>query len=510
MQFALVGLLIFGLTLFPRGFGHAQNSYTLQDVRGETKACTTASKPAVSLAPTCQVQEEKSLTTISNSMRKLDSALAQTEIKKNIKKLAEAQIANSLIHLQKVGVASTDVTLSSRLQKLKEQGYKINQTFTSEEADLSEKYLIASLRYNELRKQSGNAYLNEQDRNQIQERLELLEARYPLLAGHSFSKLSTNASAILKTTSFIPKETSEESLILDNFLFNGTPKKVSQIDMSDINATSSIGQITKAYSGNTNPRIKDSLRSILNQDLQASLSDQLGALAKLSEFNSCETLTLHSKVTLFAIQSSVHPNEVFADLCKCKQANAPVPESTLLVSGLVAGAAGLLCVAPTGIGQLIACPTAAAAGWATTGGSAINLGSQLSRYGSYDNQGGVLQVLESGQDNKTELTLLSKKQSELTRDVVNSNMMGLVGFSVGHVGFSKLSQIYVKSKVTKNLNELSATQRKDIDSAFSSLNKEDQTRAFLVLDKLDEESRKILLQKPELLNQQMKGLRCEI
>lgn len=221
-------------------------------------------------------------------------------------------------------------------------------------------------------------------------------------------------------------------------------------------------------------------------------------------------MTLHSEITQIAVNSSARPEAVFADLCECQQENAPVPESALLVTGLLAGAAGLVCIVPTGIGQVIACPTAAAAGWTTAAGSAVNMTEQMSRYGSYSNQGGILEILESGKEDKAESALLSKKESELSKEIVNNNMLGLIGFSVGHVGFAGLTKLYQKSQISKALSKMSTAERKRIEDSLSSLNKEDQSRAFVVLEQLDDETRALLLQKPHLLNQQMKGLRCEI
>ena len=152
----------------------------------------------------------------------------------------------------------------------------------------------------------------------------------------------------------------------------------------------------------------------------------------------------------------------------------------------------------------------AATGWATAGGSAVNIGHQMSRYSSYSDQGGILGVLESGKDSKDELALLSKKESALSQEIVSNNMMGLIGFSVGHVGFSSLTKLYKKSQISKTLGKMTDEERKRLESNLSSLNKEDQTRAFVVLEQLDEETRALLRKKPQLRNMQMKGRRCEI
>ncbi|MFS4458725.1 hypothetical protein [Bdellovibrio sp. HCB2-146] len=490
----------------------AQSTYSLSDIRGETKACENTLYRKNHPFQGCEPEEQKNLSEISNSLGDFDKGIAVGQIKKNIKTLSEAQIKNSLAHLQRIGIKNFDNTLNYKLQSLKKEGFKVSVPSEKEESNLSEKYLIASLRYNELRKIANSKinYLNEADRIQLKERIALLESRFPLLAGHGFMKLGINAAAHFKTNNMASKESADEAMLLDNYLFNDTPDKASALDFTDIKTSSAMGQMAISFAQNKNPRIQEDLRNILNQELQSSLADQLGALTKLKDFDTCETLTLHSEVTQFAVNSSAHSDDVFSELCECQKANAPVPESALLVSGVLSGAAGLLCIAPTGIGQLIACPTAAAAGWATAGGSAVNFSHQMSRYNSYGNQGSVLEVLESGKESKDELTILTRKESELTREMVNNNMLGLIGFSVGHVGFSSLTKIYAKSQISKSLSKLSAAERKKIEETFSSLNKDDQTRAFVVLEQLDDETRALLLRKPHLLNQELKGLRCEI
>lgn len=512
MHLGLFGILIFSLVFTFQGVGFAQSTYSLADVRGETKACENALYKKEHPFQGCEPEEQKNLTDISNSLGDFDKGLAVGQIKKNIRTLSEAQIKSSLGHLQKIGIQHFDSTLNYKLQNLKKEGFRVSIPAEKEEANLSEKYLIASLRYNELRKLSSKngSFLTEADRNQLKERIALLEARFPLLAGHGFQKLGINTAAHFKASNMAPKESADEAMILDNYLFNGTPTKASALDFTDIKTNSAMGQMTKDFAQNKNPRVQEDLRAIMNQELQSSLADQLGALTKLKDFDTCETLTLHSEVTQLAINSSAHSDDVFSDLCECQKENAPVPESALLVSGLISGAAGILCLAPTGIGQLIACPTAAATGWATAGGSAVNFGHQMSRYGSYSDQGGILGILESGKDDKEELALLSKKEKELNKEVVSNNMMGLIGFSVGHVGFSSLTKLYKKSQISKALTKMTDEERKRLEANLSSLSKEDQTRAFVVLEQLDEKTRALLLKKPQLLNLQMKGLRCEI
>jgi len=491
--------------------GLSKTSYRLEDVRGESKACEKSLRHKSQTFEKCDSLSPDSAENISRSFLEIDRGRAVSEIKANIKTMAESQIEASIQQLQQVGAPISSVQLQARLKDLSTLGYRLKPPMAvSADEALSEKYLLASLRYHELRKLSANQNLNAIDRKSLKERLELLEARYPLLAEHSFSKLSTQASALLKASTFIPKESADESLMLDNYLFNNTPAKISELKLDNFKATSAIGQMAKALSQNSNPRITSALQDILKEDLQASLSDQLKALTKLESFDTCQTMTLHSTVSLQAINSSTHPEDVFAQYCECQKLQTPVPESALMVGGLVAGAAGLLCVVPTGIGQVIACPTAVAVGWGTAGGSAVNFTSQLSRYNSFQDQGTVLKVLENGAEKKPELELLSRKSSELSREMVNDNMVGLIGVGVGHVGFTGLAKLYTKSRISGSLSKLSVSERKKVEDTLKSLNKEDQTKLFVVLDKLDDESRAVLLQNPSLLNRELKGLRCEI
>ncbi|MNT35371.1 hypothetical protein D3C72_1713970 [compost metagenome] len=78
------------------------------------------------------------------------------------------------------------------------------------------------------------------------------------------------------------------------------------------------------------------------------------------------------------------------------------------------------------------------------------------------------------------------------------------------MGFSGLTKLYTKSRISGSLSKLSVSERKKVEDTLQSLNKEDQTKLFVVLDKLDDESRAVLLANPSLLNKQLKGLRCEI
>jgi hypothetical protein len=120
-------------------------------------------------------------------------------------------------------------------------------------------------------------------------------------------------------------------------------------------------------------------------------------------------------------------------------------------------------------------------------------------------------ALQTGEPNRAELDLLRKKESDLGKSMATDQMVGLIGFSVGHVGFQGLTKLYQKSKLSLAVKKLSLPQQKKLQDTLQDLKKEDQTKAFVVLDKVDAETRSLLLQKPKLLVEELKkGGRCDI
>jgi hypothetical protein len=83
--------LILFFSLIGAGKGYSQNLYTLEDVRGESKACE-------------QTLEEKNYNTLDKNIENIDIHLATDEIKREIIYMAESQVTLSLGLLQKKGM----------------------------------------------------------------------------------------------------------------------------------------------------------------------------------------------------------------------------------------------------------------------------------------------------------------------------------------------------------------------------------------------------------------------
>ncbi|MNL02486.1 hypothetical protein D3C87_1229950 [compost metagenome] len=306
------------------------------------------------------------------------------------------------------------------------------------------------------------------------------------------------------------KEKTAETRILDNFLFNDTPASLSQLNFQDVSPQSAAAKVAAAFQ-TAKPALQNDLRGRLQQDLEESLGDQLKALNRFPEFSDCELMTLHSQVSLRVVNSSANPEKVFNEICECQKQNKPIGDEYVMGLGVVSVGGLALCMTPTGVSQIIGCPLAAIAGWATTGASAVNLGDSFGKYGSLRNQGGVMAAMQADGQNRDELEVLRQKESELSKSMATDQMVGLIGFSVGHVGFQGLSKIYEKSKLSLSLKKLSLPQQKSLEDALKDLKKEEQTQAFVVLDKVDEETRAIFLKQPKLLVEELKkGGRCEM
>lgn len=337
-----------------------------------------------------------------------------------------------------------------------------------------------------------------------------MEVRYPLLTQHNFTRLKDFALPKINERQASTRETSDDSRLLDNFLFNDTPSKLSDIDTSNI-SSKSLGMSTirgfKAASDTT----KDEIRNHLKDDLQRSLASQLDALSKIDSFGECDLLTLHSQAAQQAVNSSVAPDKVFKKLCECKKATTPVSDSTIMGMGVASLGGLLLCITPTGIGQVIGCPTAVVAGWGATGASAVNFADSLGKYNDLNTQGSVVAALPKNEMNIEELKLIRGQEAELVKTMTTDQMTGLIGLGVGHVGFSGLAQVYQKSKLALSLKKLNSFDKERMEKVVAKLDKEEQTKAFVVLDKIDDESREVLLSHPDILLKELKkGGRCEI
>ncbi|MEA9355145.1 hypothetical protein SHI21_02985 [Bacteriovorax sp. PP10] len=501
--------LILFLSLFGMEKIHAQTPYTLDDVRGESKACE-QSLEENNLKPICQIPEKNSYNSLDKNVEDIDIHLATDEIKREVLTMAESQVTLSLGLLQKMGIKDNNSVLSDRLKKLESSGIKATRSSQELNPELLDKYFIASLRYYDLKRRKENFGLSEIDKKKIDERVKLMEVRYPLITQHNFMKLKEFALPRLNEKQAFTQETSDDSRLLDNFLFNDTPAKLSDISTSELSSKSLAVSGIRGFKPATEGT-KEEIRTHLKDDLQKSLASQLGALSKIDSFRECEILTLHSQSAQRAINSSVAPDKVFKKLCECRKANPPIDDSTIMGMGVASMGGLLLCITPTGIGQVIGCPTAVVAGWGASGAAAVNFADSLGKYNDLNDQGNVVAALTKNEVNQKELELIRGKESELVKDMTTQQMTGLIGFGVGHVGFSGLSQIYKKSKLALSLKKLNAGQQARMEKAVAKLDPEEQIKAFVVLDKLDDESREVLLANPEILLKELKkGGRCEL
>ncbi len=496
-------------TLIGLGESHAQTLYTLEDIRGESKTCE-RSLEENNLKPVCQNPEKNSYTELDKSIVDIDVHLATDEIKREVITMAESQVTLSLGLLQKMGINDNNSALTERLKKLDSSGIKATRSSQELNPQLLDKYYIASLRYYDLKRRKENFGLSEIEKRKIDERVKLLEVRYPLITEHNFTRLKDFSLPKLNEKHAFVQETSDDSKVLDNFLFNDTPDKLSAINTSVLSSKSLTISALRGFKP-ADESTKDEIRNHLKDDLQKSLASQLGALSKIHSFGECEILTLHSQSAQRAVNSSVSSDKVFKKLCECRQAISPVNDSAIMGMGVASIGGLLLCLTPTGIGQAIGCPTAFIAGWGATGASAVNFADSLGKYNDLNNQGNVVAALTKNDINQKELELIRGKESELAKNMTTQQMTGLIGFGVGHVGFSGLAQVYKKSKLALSLKKLSANQQAQMEKVVAKLDPEEQTKAFVVLDKLDDESREVLLANPAILLKELKkGGRCEI
>lgn len=458
----------------------------------------------------CQPGAQNAGHELGKGIADLDKKMALEEIKREVKSMAESQIAISVGLLKKLGIQNKSAVFTEQLRRLKKNGFEVTETPQAPDQELLDKYLVASLRYHELKRQYDQSQYLGEDKKVIQDRIKYLELRYPLISQHNFSNLKTYSQASLRLPMDGLKEKTDETRILDNFLFNDTPAKLSQLNFQENSPQSAAARVAASFQA-AKPTLQNDLRQRLQLDLEESLGNQLKALNRFPEFSDCELMTLHSQVSLRVVNSSANPAKVFNEICECQKQNRPIGDDYVMGLGIVSVGGLALCMTPTGVGQIVGCPVAAIAGWAVTGASAVNLGDSLEKYGNLRNQGGVMAAMQADGQNRGELEVIRQKESELSKSMATDQMVGLIGFSVGHVGFQGLSKIYEKSKLSLSLKKLSLPQQKSLEDALKDLKKEEQTQAFVVLDKVDEETRAVFLKQPKLLVEELKkGGRCEI
>lgn len=502
-------IFIFLSSLFWGRYGYAQRLFSSADVRGETPLCAQVLGEN-GAKPLCFNKGDDDITSLDQSLVSIDIYLAKDEIKREVIAMAESQVSLSLNLLQKMGIKNNNSALSERLDKLEKVGIKAKRTPQDLNPELLDKYLVASLRYYELKRRKEVFGLSDGDKLKLSERLQLLEIRYPLISQHNFIKFKDFSLEKLKDQKAFVQETSDEARILDNFLFNDTPGKLSEVETLNLLPKSLAISALKKFNVANNDA-KNEIRNYLKDDLQKSLASQLDALSKIESLEECQLLTLHSQTSQRVINSSASSNRVFKKLCECRKQTSPVND-TLVMGINVASMGGLLlCLTPTGVGQVIGCPTAMVAGWAGAGVSAINYADSLRKYNDLNTQSKVMNALPQSEINQAELDLIEDKKSEMITELTSQQVTGLIGFGIGHVGFGGLTKIYKTSKLTRVLRQMSEEEQAKIEKAIMKLNQEDQTKAFVVLEKLDDESRKAMLAKPDLFLKELnRGGRCEL
>lgn len=506
--FFLITLVVFAELIW-MGPSFAAGPYASEDLKASSARCeeALAKSPVESVClPTSQNAGQE----LGQGIASIDRKMALDEIKREVKSMAESQIAISIGLLKKLGIQDKSAVFNEQLRRLKKNGFEVTETQQAADPELLDKYMVASLRYHELKRQYEQSQHQGDDKKLIQDRIKHLELRYPLISQHNFSNLKTYSQASLGLAQDGLKEKADEAQALDNFLFNDTPAKLSQLSFQGVSSQGGAAKVAAAFQS-AKPALQNDLRKRLQQDLEESLGDQLKALNKFPEFSDCELMTLHSQVSLRVVNSSANPAKVFSEVCECQKQNKPIGDEYVMGLGIVSVGGLALCMTPTGVGQLVGCPIAAIAGWSATGAGVVNFGDSLEKYGSLRSQGGVMAAMQADGQNRGELEVLRQKESELGKSMATDQMVGLIGFSVGHVGFQGLSKIYAKSKLSLSMKKLSLPQQKSLEDAFKDLKKEEQTKAFVVLDKVDEETRAVFLKQPKLLVEELKkGGRCEI
>jgi hypothetical protein len=504
--FTLSALVFAGLMT---NISYAAGPYSSDDLKASSARCekVLSEGPVESM---CQATSQNAGQDLGKGIASLDKKMALEEIQREVKNMANSQIAISISLLKKLGIQGKSPVFNEQLSRLKKNGFEVTETAQRADLELLDKYMIASLRYHELKRQYDQSQFLGDDKKVIQERIKLLELRFPLISQHNFSNLKTYSQASLGLGTEGLKEKADESAILDNFLFNDTPAKLAQLNFQGVSPQSAAAKVASSFQ-NAKPTLQNDLRKRLQGDLEESLGDQLKALNRFPEFSDCELMTLHSQVSLRVVNSSANPAQIFSEVCECLKQNKPIGDEYVMGLGIVSVGGLALCMTPTGFGQVIGCPIAAIAGWSATGAGAVNFGDSLQKYGSLRTQGSVMAAMQADGQNREELEVLRQKESELGKSMATDQMVGLIGFSVGHVGFQGLSKIYQKSKLSLSMKKLSLPQRKSLEEALKDLKKEEQTKAFVVLDKVDEETRAVFLKQPKLLVEELKkGGRCEI
>ena len=432
----------------------------------------------------------------------LDEYLAVAELKRKITIMAEAQIQSSLLLLNKLGMKSPRKTLQEKLRQLEAKGIRATPINSSTKENLLQRYLIAALRYQELTSQMGNNIFKAQDKERVLEKIKLLELKYPLIAQHNFKFFKDSVCQKAGVSSLPKRESDEEEALLDSYLFD-------EKELKKASSTSYTGKMAQQLLENINSA--EFSRNLI-QELEISFSNQLTPLLNLDSQKECDLWNLHGSITLEVINSSVHPKHMFGRACECQQTQELISHE--IVTGLeVASLGGLgLCLTPTGVGQVLGCPGAMMAGLGAGGANSINLMGSIAQSQTIQDQKSIVEFLERTNLHKEEEEYLRKKEFDIIKNAGVDTVTGLIGLGVGHIGARNLIKYFQKGKLATSLKFLSDREAEKLLKAMEELDENSQTKAFVLLEKLDQESREALLKRPTILLRELKksGGSCEL
>lgn len=442
----------------------------------------------------------------------LDEHLALSEIKRNIQSMADAQIYNSIQVLSALGVEKEDLGLSRKKDELEAKGYHFPTFTRKKNSELQKRYFLTAVRYHEQKTLLANYPLTKDQKNKIKKKLRIMELRYPLVANHNFKFFKDYVVSKFRINGGYKVETNEEEFAMDSYLLGDVPEKLDEISQLGFKVKSNAGKVLEGLIDGENAKHMDIIYKDLARELQQSLAMQLSPLESVNSFNSCQLYNVHSRITLDAINSSGDPAKLVKSFCNCQKENSPIDED--IVMGLeMASLGGLgLCITPTGVGQIVGCPTAFVAGLGATGASTINFFSYMSNYTEISKSRGVTTVLERDSFYQNEVNRLKDQELDSLSNIGVSRLIGLVGLKVGHIGMKGLLRVYEKSNISKTLARKNPFQKDKFNSEVDKLDPSMQTKMFVILDRLDEKTRNYFIESPEVLLRELKksGGKCAL
>lgn len=499
-MFQLVSLLFFCL------FGTqiwAAREFTKDDLIGAESICEQNKDLKV-----CDTENGD----LNNSANSLDDFLAMAELRRTIETMASVQVQSSLQLLQIMGMQRPGMILDRQLQGLKFNGIVPELQKAEVKPELAPKYIVAAMRYHELKTLIAGSRSQGIEKAQIQKKLKLLELRFPLLSNYHFKTYKDSLCSNLGIICKPQNESAAEESTLDQFLFQDSPKEIHQLQLEQSATSSFTGKIATLLATNKDQKFITAQNESLVSELQVSLSNQLNPLLNLKSLEECSLLNLHTKLSLQVINSSANPERMFGKYCACQNSKRLIDEN--LVMGLeMASLGGLgLCLTPTGVGQVLGCPTAAIAGLGATGANAVNLFDSLGKFQTINDQKTIVQFLDRTNLNKEEEEYLKNKELQSIKDAGISGLVGLIGFGVGNIGMKGLIKYFHKGNVSDSVKKMTEAQNAILDKAMDELELKDQTKAFVLLEKLDKESREILIKQPTLIVKEIKkgGKSCDL